>query len=393
MAGTGLDVLVDVTPLALGSRWQGIGTYIVNLTRALAALSEEETHGLAIAALVDWRRGVPALSPLAEAADRVKEWHGAAYSDRRFVWRRRLELGRAVRRAAPRLVHLTEPMGMPILPGCPRVVTCHDLIPLLFIALYARRHPRLARLHRLPHELARYHGARRIIAVSETTKRDVHRLLLVPRTKVDVVPNGIDAQRFNTRSLPGERGVLEREYHLDRPYVLYVGSGDPRKNLPLLVDAFAASGVAGNALLAIAGTLHPVHLPGIMEAIDRCGGKESVRLLGYVPETQLPSLYRNAVVFAFPSLYEGFGLPVIEAMACGTPVVTTEGGALAEAAGGAALTAAANDAAAWAAALRRAVTDEVWRSGAATAGDAQARRFSWASCARSTVATYRAALG
>ena len=386
------DVLVDVTPLALGSRQQGIGTYIVSLTRAMAALPAEELRGLRVAALVDWRGGAPELAPLSEAADRVRESVGAAYSDRGFIWRRRSELGRAVRRAAPRLLHLTEPLGMPILPGCPRVVTCHDLIPLLFISRYARRHPGLARLRRLPDELARYHGARRVIAVSATTKEDLRRLLLVPASRVDVVPNGLDSQRFSAADTPGERETLRREYGLDRPYVLYVGSGDPRKNLPLLVEAFAASGLAGRMLLVIAGTLHASHRPPIEEAITRGGVRAAVRLLSFVPEPRLAPLYRGAEVFAFPSLYEGFGLPVVEAMACGVPVVTTSGGALAEVAGDAALTVPAGDTDAWTAALGRAVADDGWRRAAVRAGLEQARRFTWTACARSTVASYRAAL-
>ena len=388
----GCDVLVDVTPLALGSRQQGIGTYIVSLTRAMAALPAEELGGLRIAALVDWRGGSPELAQLSEAADRVREWAGAAYSDRGFVWRRRSELGRAVRRAAPRLLHLTEPLGMPILPGCPRVVTCHDLIPLLFTERYARRRPGLARLRRLPHELVRYHLAHRVIAVSATTKRDLRRLLLVPAGRVDVVPNGLDSERFSAARTPGERETLRREYGLDRPYALYVGSGDPRKNLPLLVEAFAASGLAGRMELVIAGTLHASHRPPIEEAITRGGVRAAVRLLGFVPEPRLASLYRGAEVFAFPSLYEGFGLPVVEAMACGVPVVTTTGGALAEVAGDAALTVPAGDADAWAAALARAVADDGWRRAAVRAGLEQARHFTWAECARATVASYRAAL-
>ena len=392
MAHLGPDVLVDVTPLALGSRWQGIGTYIVSLTRALAALSEDERQGLSIAALVDWRGGVPVLAPLDEAADGVAVWEGAAYSARRFVWGRRLELGRAVRRAAPRLIHLTEAIGMPFLPGCPRIVTCHDLIPLLFIELYARRRPRLARLRRLPHELVRYHGARRIVADSETTKHDLHRVLHVPEAKIDVALLGIDAAKFQSRPEPEEKRALEREYRLDRPYVLYVGSGDPRKNLPFLVAAFAASGLAGSTLLAFAGTLHPGHRPAVEDAIDRCGLREATRLLGYVPEARLPALYRNAAVFAFPSLYEGFGLPIVEAMACGAPGVTTDRGSLVEAAGGAALTAPAGDVGAWAAALRCASTDDLWRREATAAGLAQAARFTWAASARATVASYRLAL-
>jgi len=386
------DVLIDVTPLALGSRYQGIGAYIVELTKALALLSDEERGGLAIAALADWRGGRPLVAPLAEASEAVGEWPGAAYSDRGFVWRRRRELGPATRRAGARLVHLPEPLGMPLFPGCPRVVTCHDLIPLLFIDLYARRNPRLVRLRRLAHELVRYHGARRVVAISEATKRDLRRLLRVPPGKIDVVPNGIDLKFFTAAGTPDERAALERQYGLDRPYVLYVGSGDPRKNLPLLVEAFAAAGIAEGTLLALAGKLNPVHAAAVEAAIERCGARRAVRLLGYVPDERLPALYRGALAFALPSVYEGFGLPILEAMACGAPVVTTDGGALAEVAGGAALTVPAGDAAAWTAALRRAAADDAWRSRASDAGLAQAARFSWRACARGTAASFAAAL-
>ncbi|WP_366083923.1 glycosyltransferase [Gryllotalpicola sp.] len=176
-----------------------------------------------------------------------------------------------MRRAAPRLIHLTEAIGMPILPACPRIVTCHDLIPLLFIEFYARRRPHLARLRRLPQELVRYHGARRIVVVSETTRHDLHRLLGVPEANIDVALLGIDAATFQSHPEPEEKPALEREYQLDRTYVLYVGSGDPRKNLPFLVEAFAANGLAGPTVVALAGALHAGHRPAVEDAIHWCG--------------------------------------------------------------------------------------------------------------------------
>lgn len=384
------DVLIDVTPLALGSRYQGIGAYIVELTKALALLSDEERGGLAIAALADWRGGRPLVAPLAEAAEAVGEWPGAAYSDRGFVWRRRRELGAATRRAGARLLHLPEPLGMPLFPGCPRVVTCHDLIPLLLADLYSRR-PSLARLRAFALEWPRVHFSRRVIAVSETTKGDLVRHLGVKARRIAVVPHGVDVERFNGRAADGERERLRARYGLPDRYVLHVGTADRRKAIPALVAAFAARAPA-SAGLVLAGRIFPQQRPPVERAIAEHHAAGRVVLLDHVPEADLPALYRQATAYVFPSLYEGFGLPLLEAFACGVPAVAAANPALLEVGGDAFLAVPVGDEAALGEGIARVLGDAALRARLVAAGTHRVARFSWRAAALGVAAVYKDAL-
>lgn len=381
------DVLIDVTPLALGSRYQGIGAYIVQLTKAIALLTDEERGGLAVAALADWRGGRPLVAPLAEAADAVGEWPGAAYSDRGFVWRRRRELGAATRRAGARLLHLPEPLGMPLFPGCPRVVTCHDLIPLLLADVYSRR-PRLARLRAFALEWPRAHFSRRIIAVSETTKRDLVRHLGVQPRRIAVVPHGVDADRFNERAAEGERETLRARYGLPARYVLHVGTADRRKGIPTLVAAFAARAPEPTGLV-LAGRIFPPQRPAVERAIAAHDAAGRVFLLDHVPDDDLPALYRQATAFVFPSRYEGFGLPLLEAFACGAPAVAAANPALLEVGGDAFLAVPVGDEAALGEAIARVLGDAALRGRLVAAGKRRAARFTWRAAALGAAAVYR----
>lgn len=263
------------------------------------------------------------------------------------------------RRARVDVLHCPTFRG-PVLAGVPTVLTVHDLAVLRHPEAFppwARRYGRLV----VPRAVR---AAARVIAVSQFTKRELVRLLGVPGEKVRVVPNAVgDAFTTEGPSAPGD-------------YVLAVGTLEPRKNLRRLADAAASAGVE----LRVAGALGwgGVQVSG-----------NGVRWLGEVPDDELPALYRGALCAAYPSLYEGFGLPVLEAMACGAPVVTSAGGAMEEVAGQAAVLVDPTDTRSIAHGIAEAIARRVELS---RLGPERARGFSWDAAAAATVAVYREAV-
>jgi glycosyltransferase involved in cell wall biosynthesis len=265
--------------------------------------------------------------------------------------------GLARRRAAD-VLHCPTYRG-PLRPALPLVVTVHDLAvfrhPDAFNRWTRTYSPRV-----VPRVLS---AARRIIAVSEFTRRELVELLRVPDDKIRVVPNGIDDEF--TRDGPAAEGE----------YVLAVGTLEPRKNLERLVEAARRNHVE----LRVVGARGW----GGVEL-----GGNGVRWLGEVSDADLATLYRGALCVAYPSVYEGFGIPVLEAMACGAPVVTSRGTAMEEVADGAAVLVDPNDPAELAAGLERATAE---REALVARGLERARAFRWDAIADATVGVYREA--
>jgi glycosyltransferase involved in cell wall biosynthesis len=173
---------------------------------------------------------------------------------------------------------------------------------------------------------------------------------------------------------------------------LFLGTLEPRKNLPMLLEAYAALRPSERLPLVLAGGKGWDYEP-IFSAIQRYKMMSEVRLPGYIPVEELPLWYNSAELFVYPSVYEGFGLPVLEAMACGTPVIVSDASSLPEVAGSAGLCLPPQDVPAWTNALRMAGSDAGWRQQASARGLEQAARFSWIETARQTVASYGKALG
>jgi len=173
--------------------------------------------------------------------------------------------------------------------------------------------------------------------------------------------------------------LVRQRYQLDHPFILYVGNIKPHKNIERLIDAFGRARGAGpeNLKLVIIGD-EPSRYPALRQAVHRHKLDKQVRFLGFQPQETLAAFYRLARAFVFPSLYEGFGLPPLEAMACGTPVVTSNVSSLPEVAGGAALLVDPHNTDAIADGIQRAVNDEDVRADLISRGLARARQFSWA---------------
>lgn len=231
-----------------------------------------------------------------------------------------------------------------------------------------------------------------ILADSESTRRDLVTLLGAAPERVVVVYPGVEP-RFRPPRDPSVLAGVRTKYGLgDGPFVLGVGKLEPRKNWTGLIAAWAR-------LRREAGLGHRLVLAGskgwlyeaIFEAADSSGLKHDIVFTGFVDDADLPALYAAADVFALPSRYEGFGIPVVEAMACGTPVVCSNNSSLPEAAGDAALTVPATDEEALAAALRRLITDRSLHATLRQRGIDHARRFTWDAAARTLLSAYEQA--
>ncbi|MFW5772978.1 MAG: glycosyltransferase family 4 protein [Phototrophicaceae bacterium] len=233
--------------------------------------------------------------------------------------------------------------------------------------------------------------ARRVIAISHSTARDVHQTLGIPAERIDVAACGYDAAAY--RPLPrAEVDAFRRAQNLPERFWLFVGTLEPRKNLVTLLDAYARLPRAERLPLVLGGG-HGWLYDDIFERIQRHGLADKVRLPGFIPAEDLPLWYNSADAFVFPSVFEGFGLPVLEAMACGTPVIVSDASSLPEVAGSAGMCLPPHDIDAWAEGLRRAIHDDAWREQAAARGIEQASNFTWAETARQTIASYQRALG
>lgn len=231
--------------------------------------------------------------------------------------------------------------------------------------------------------------AHHILADSLNTRQDVIDLLKVPAEKISVVPAGVEA-RFRSVQDQAELSRVRQRYSLSEPFILTLGTLEPRKNLVRLIEAHAK-------LRQRVPTAPPLVIAGgrgwLYEDILSTAARyppDAVRLIGFVADEDLPALYTLARAFAFPSLYEGFGLPPLEAMACGTPVVCSNRPSLPEVVGESALLVDAEDTNAWSEALERVLSDRALRCELAERGQNQAQFFTWSQAARTLLSVYEA---
>jgi glycosyltransferase involved in cell wall biosynthesis len=347
----------------------GVGHYADRLGRALAdaAPPEVELWALTNGEPIPGLRAAPYVGPARPRA----------------LWMN-LAVRRLARDIPLDLFHFTANVA-PIGFRKPYVLTVHDVT--------TRRAPELH-----PRRRRAYYGAalgvsarnaRRIVTVSETSARDIVDLLGIARDRIDAIPLAADA-RFRRVSDEGELRRVRDRYRLDEPYLLYVGNIEPRKNLERLLEAYARA-VPKEGLLALAGNLAWL-TKGVLARIAELGLANRVRLLGYVPDEDLPALYSGAAAFAYPSLFEGFGLPVVEAMACGVPVITSTAPALREIAEGAARLVDPHSVDAIAEGVHAVLSSDEERKRLAAAGLDRARAYTWEATARRTLETYARAL-
>jgi glycosyltransferase involved in cell wall biosynthesis len=299
----------------------GIGRYTLNLLCGIAEASPDRR-------ILVLTSGV---SSLPEAVRRCPsfEFVGRRTSNPRGL-AEQFTAPRAIRRHGIRLLHSPDAFA-PLCGSCLKVITIHDLIPIACRdALYASSKARWWRLW-LAWLKLQCRAASRVITVSQHSAMDIERFLNVSPERIRIIPNGVQ--------LPAQADPPAEVRRITQggPFILYVGRRDPYKNLAGLVRAFALVRIQkGDARLVLAGAPDPRYREVEIES-QRLGLGNSVVLAGHVGDAGLAELYRNAAVFAFPSLYEGFGLPPLEAMACGAPVVASNRTSVPETVGDAAI--------------------------------------------------------
>lgn len=273
----------------------------------------------------------------------------------------------------------------------PAIITIHDLAFLRF----ARSHHPLKRLYLSAMTGWSARHSAHVITVSEATRRDVIQLLKVSPRRVTTVHNGV-GEEFKPAGAD-ELAAFRRTKQITGRSILYVGTLEPRKNLPMLLEAFAqlvAQSEFSDVTLYIGGS-KGWYYDAIFGTAERLGLAQGgrVRFLGRVPNEELPLWYNSATVFAYPSFYEGFGLPALEAMACGTPVVAAGTSALPEVVGNAGLILDPAAVGAWAEGLGNMLTNSQLRAQMSAKAKLQAARFSWERCALGTIEVYCKQLG
>ena len=304
----------------------------------------------------------------------------------RIAWMQ-LCAARALGALRPDVAHFTNgmiPLGSPVA----TVVTVHDMS----LRLYPNCHPVRRILLNRPLMHVAIHRASSIVTVSNSAKRDLLRLHGVAPDRVAVVH---EAASPVFRPIPDRPRLedLRARYNLPRRFMLYVGTIEPRKNLTRLMTAFAGARKAGIPHHLVCVGPYGWSSGDLAGRIERLGIQSAVHFTGYVPFEHLPAIYNLGDFFAFPSLYEGFGLPVVEAMACGIPVMTSNTSSLAEIAGDAAETIDPLDTEAMTDAIIRLATDAELRRDRAERGLLRARSFSWSQTARDMLAVYHRAAG
>jgi anaerobic magnesium-protoporphyrin IX monomethyl ester cyclase len=366
-----MRIAFDGTALRPGRT--GVGYYTEHLLHHLARVAANDELIVLSNRAIDTTAPLPPRVRVATPARRVP----------RLVWMQTLA-STALRQVDADVVHFTNGM-LPLVSPAPTVVTIHDMS----LRLYPRYHPlRRVLLNRPLVDLAARRAAA-IITPSESAKRDIVRFYDLDPARVHVVYEAAAPSfRRVTDSVELER--VRRRYHLNDRIILYVGTIEPRKNLPKLIEAFAAQRRAGrlNHQLVCVGPYGWLSR-GIEDQIARANIAHAINFTGYVPFEDLPALYTLAEFFVYPSMYEGFGLPVIEAMACGAPVITGGTGALAEIGGEAMLPLDRIDADVLGDALVALADSSDRRSALSAAGLERAAQFSWDRAARESLEIYR----
>lgn len=352
--------------------YTGIGRYIQNLLAGFSKIKE----GVAFSAIVnDASAYVPGSVSVRPCRTRRNI---PVYSVREH-----LLLPFEVRRTRPDVVHYPS-FNAPVTGFRPFVATIHDLIYYLNPAACPNMAAYLYARFVISSTVRR---ANKVITVSDFTKTELIAHLGVKPDKIRVIHNGV-APIYAPVTDELERSRVRRKYGVDGPYILYVGNHQERKNLVRLVKAYSALKNRKDVFLVLTGRPDPKR-EALYRTVRDLGLENSVRFIGDVAEDDLPALYSSAALFAFPSLMEGFGLPPLEAMACGTPVVTSDRTSLPEVVADAALVVNPQDTGAISDAMDSLLTDSALRQRLREKGMKRAAEFSWDSAVEATLDVYK----
>jgi glycosyltransferase involved in cell wall biosynthesis len=368
-----VGVNAHLLSLAEGYRSAGINWYIHNLLKHLP----EADEGIRYTAFLG-ERSYPGETGLGLRFSRLPTHRPPV----RILWEQAVQPW-SLRLAGVDLLH-SPAFVSPLIANCPTIITVHDLSFLLYPKGFRRWNRGYLRLFtRLS-----VTKARRVIAVSQTTRDDLLRLYGLSPEKVDVIHNGVDPA---FRRLPVDQVALFRVRRgLPERFVLFVGTLEPRKNVVRLIEAYAHLPPSCPPLMLVGGKgwLYDE----VLSKVEELALADKIHFVGYVAAEELPLWYNAAEIFVYPSLYEGFGLPPLEAMACGTPVITSTASSLPEVVGQAGVLIDPADVLALASAMAQVLGDAAMQAQMEMAGLEQAKHFSWPKAAFLTASSYRQAL-
>jgi len=358
----------------------GVGTYTRNIVRALARLDRSNQYFLIgspekfseIGPLPANFKGVPLLEP-----DNTPKGF--------------LECRAIVKRLGCDLMHIPHLFSIPRKLKCPYVMTVHDVLDHMYGARDGSNLMRSLHFHLTRRALK---GAGRILAVSKFTKIEIEKHFGISGQNIEVVHNAIDERFLRGHATETDRQILAERYLVTYPFLLYAGRISPHKNLVRIIEAFSAlktelekQSQYPDLKLIIIGDELSKH-PDLRRTVIRSGVQNDVRFMGFVPIEMLRLFYDGAKVFVFPSLYEGFGLPPLEAMAHGTPVVTSNTSSLPEVVGNAAILVNPENVFEIMRGLHRVLLDQAVRDKVRDRGYEQVKKFSWESSARRIIEIY-----
>jgi len=322
----------------------GVGTYIRNVVRTLGRLDRETTYFL-----IGPQDKVREIGPL------PPNFHAVPLSEPERSTMGYWEFRTTVKRLECDLVHIPNLFSIPRALPCPYVMTVHDILEHLSRAREQTGFWRTLHFQSTKRVLS---GAARVLAVSNFTKLEIEKLFAIPAGRIEVVYNAIDERLLNGPASAADRQLIVERYQVTYPFLLYAGRISPHKNVVRMIEAFSA-------------------LKTELETVIRSGVQNDVRFLGFVPIEVLRTFYDAAKIFVFPSLYEGFGLPPLEAMAHGTPVVTSNLTSLPEVVGNAAVLVHPENVFEIMRALHRVLLDQPLREKMKERSYRQAAKFSW----------------
>jgi len=363
----------------------GVGTYTRNVVRALSRLDQENQY-----VLLGPPEKVVEMGPLPSNFRNVRlldpDTTLKGYRHSRAI----------LKEIHPDLLHIPHLAWAPRKLPCPYVVTVHDVLDHMYRARGLSGMRRSLHFHLTRRALK---NAARIFAVSRFTKSEVEKLFGIPGERIDVVYNAIDERFLHGHATDADRQVLAERYQVNYPFILYAGRISPHKNVVRIIEAFSALKAELDKedkypdlkLIIIGDELS--QNPDLRRTVIRGGVQNDVRFLGFVPIEVLRVFYDMAKIFVFPSLYEGFGLPPLEAMAHGTPVLTSNTSSLPEVVGHAAVLVNPENVFEIMHALHRVLLDQPLREKLKQRCYEQAKKFSWEVAARQILAVYKQVAG
>jgi glycosyltransferase involved in cell wall biosynthesis len=366
---------IGIDTTALPPKPVGAGNYIINLTRWLVSLKADYDFVIFV------QKSRVSLLNLPKNKNTQLRVVPDMHPVKRLIWEQTL-LPRLVRHSGLdglHSLHYTVPLTKP----CRSVVTFHDMTFFLFPQLHTLSKRFFFRVM----IRASSRRADAMVAVSESTRRDSIRILDIPSEKIIAIPLGVGE---NFRKISDEKQLedIRRKYNLPEKFILYVGLVEPRKNLALLLKAYCDLQNQGFPHALVIVGRYGWGYEAVLKQVQELKLKQWVHFTGYVEHSELPAIYNLASLMVYPSFYEGFGLPVLEAMASGTPLVTTEVSSMPELVGGAGLLFPPGDKEALVEAMRSVLSDKEFGDHLSSLGLQQAARFTWRQTATETLQVY-----